>query len=500
MPKRKDWFKLKKYPHIGKRLKESERYTWIEEYVTNPKLIKRHSFLPLIHRTSKVRKFRKEYSETNGVLLKKPDNKNRVSNGPKEREIYYASHLDSLIYSYYSSLISAEYEKSLDNYNLQDVVTAYRSIPKNSANPIGPNKCNIDFANDVFNYIRNYDSSEFCVITFDISSFFDELDHSILLKNLIEIIGVEGKLTGDYFNIFKSITRYTYVELVDIFSLFQNSIIVECGRKKRVSKIKYLKKENAISFCSKKNFIKNKSKLIRNNKYIGDPPELRKKGIPQGSPISSIFANLYLLHFDKIINDQLTKYNGIYRRYSDDMVVVCPLNKKDDIIDLFKNEIQNVKLRIQPHKTQVFIFKRTNEKLVCGEYYSQAINWNKNLSYLGFDFDGQYTYLKSSSISGYYRKMKRTIKRAEHYSKRKTNKNEGEIFKRRILMKYSYKGAKRRRVWLWSDKHKGFVKSDKYDWGNFLSYGYKASSEMDNNKIRGQLKNHWKILNKLLPK
>lgn len=76
MPKKKDWFKLKKYPHIGKRLKESERYTWIEEYVTNPKLIKRHSFLPLIHRTSKLRKFRKEYSETNGVLLKKTDNKN----------------------------------------------------------------------------------------------------------------------------------------------------------------------------------------------------------------------------------------------------------------------------------------------------------------------------------------------------------------------------------------------------------------------------------------
>ena len=96
--------------------------------------------------------------------------------------------------------------------------------------------------------------------------------------------------------------------------------------------------------------------------------------------------------------------------------------------------------------------------------------------------------------------MKRTIKRAKYYSRRKTNKNKGEVFKRRILMKYSYKGAKRKRIWLWSEKHKGFVKSERYDWGNFLSYANKASNEMDNNKIKGQIKKHWKILNKNLPK
>tara|TARA_R110002110_G_scaffold208363_4_gene420685 strand:- start:975 stop:2501 length:1527 start_codon:yes stop_codon:yes gene_type:complete len=500
MLQKKDWFKLKKYPHIGRRLKENERFTWIEEYIKNPESIKKHSFLPLIHRTSKVRKFRKEYSKEDGILIKKKKNKNRISQGPKKREIYYASHLDSLIYSYYSSLVYTEYEKYLEDYNLKDVVTAYRSISKNIENPESPNKCNIDFANDVFNYIRNYNSEEFCAITFDISSFFDELDHSILLHQLIELVGVNGKLTDDYFNIYKNITRYGYVEIVDLFKLFQNKIIVEDGSKKRVSKIKYLKKEKAVSFCSKEDFIKNKGKLIRNNKYEGSPSKIRKKGIPQGSPISSTLANLYLLKFDKIINDELVKHNGIYRRYSDDMVVVCPLNKKDEIINLFQCAITDVKLRVQSHKTQVFVFKKVDDKLICGEYYSKVINWNKNFCYLGFDFDGQSTYLKSSSISGYYRKMKRTIKRSKYYSKRKTNKNKGEIFKRRILMKYSYKGAKRKRVWLWSEKKKGFIKSDRYDWGNFLSYAYKASNEMDNNKIKGQIKRHWKILNKNLPK
>lgn len=500
MLNKKDWFKLKKYPHIGKKLEENERFTWIEEYIKNPESIKKHSFLPLIHRTSKVRKFRKIYSKDDGTLTKQKNNKNRISQGPKKREIYYASHLDSLIYSYYSSLVYTEYEKSLEDYNLKDVVTAYRSISKNIENHESSNKCNIDFANDVFNYIRNYNSEEFCAITFDISSFFDELDHSILLQQLIELVGINGKLKDDYFNVYKNITRYGYVEIVDIFKLFQDNIIIEGRGKKRVSKIKYLKKEKAISFCSKEDFIKNKRKLIRNNKYEENTSKIRKKGIPQGSPISSTLANLYLLKFDKIINDVLVKHNGIYRRYSDDMVVVCPLNKKKEIINLFQSAITDVKLRVQSHKTQVFIFKKIEDKLICGEYYPNTINWNKNFCYLGFDFDGQFTYLKSSSIAGYYRKMKRTIKRAKYYSNRKTNKNKGEVFKRRILMKYSYKGAKRKRVWLWSEKQKGFTKSERYDWGNFLSYANKASNEMDNNKIKGQIKKHWKILNKNLPK
>ena len=76
MLNKKDWFKLKKYPHIGKWLKENERFTWIEEYIKNTESIKKHSFLPLIHRTSKVRKFRKEYSKDDGTLIKKKNNKN----------------------------------------------------------------------------------------------------------------------------------------------------------------------------------------------------------------------------------------------------------------------------------------------------------------------------------------------------------------------------------------------------------------------------------------
>lgn len=60
--KEKDWFKIKRYPHIGLPLNANDRFKWIEKYVTDPQNIAKHSFLPFIHKTSRVKKFRKEYS------------------------------------------------------------------------------------------------------------------------------------------------------------------------------------------------------------------------------------------------------------------------------------------------------------------------------------------------------------------------------------------------------------------------------------------------------
>ncbi len=66
--KQKDWFRLKRYPHIGLPLNYSDRYKWIEKYVTDPKIVAKHSFLPFIHKTSKVKKFRKVYSSNDGKV------------------------------------------------------------------------------------------------------------------------------------------------------------------------------------------------------------------------------------------------------------------------------------------------------------------------------------------------------------------------------------------------------------------------------------------------
>ena len=48
--KEKDWFKIKRYGHIGLPLNDSDRYIWIQNYVTNPEKVAKHSFLPFIHK------------------------------------------------------------------------------------------------------------------------------------------------------------------------------------------------------------------------------------------------------------------------------------------------------------------------------------------------------------------------------------------------------------------------------------------------------------------
>jgi hypothetical protein len=513
--KEKDWFKVKRYPHIGLPLNPNDRFKWIEKYVTTPSSIAKHSFLPFIHRTAQVKKFRKEYEPKTGKLNEKFLNNGKIQRKPsvKKRELFYASHLDSLIFNYYSKILSDKYEEILKSseYNLYDVVNAYRSIPINPLNKESSNKCNIDFANDVFKNIIDYKEKEFSVIAFDISSFFDNLNHKMLLEIWMEVLHLD-KLPPDHFNVYKNITRFSHVDIVDIFEEFKDRIYTRKKsvkgetleiKKKAVDKIKYLRKQNAIAFCKKDEFLKLKAKLLQpsKTKKMDDGNIVKRDfGIPQGSPISSVLANLYLLYFDKTINDFILKHGGLYRRYSDDMIVICPLSVKENLSELVYSEIEKYKLKIQPAKTQIFQFERNGNDLRCGQVFEKSINWNKNLIYLGFEFNGKNVFLKSASISGFYRKMKRTVRRAKHFSKSPYSKYSGEIFKKRIFKKFSYKGAKRTRKYIWDAEENMFIKTDSYNWGNFLSYAYKASNIMVSNKIKQQTKKHWIILNNLIKK
>lgn len=520
--KNKDWFKIKGYPHIGIPPKHDDRYKWIQPYVTNAEKIASHSFLPFIHKISKVRKFRKTYSKIDGRILVNSDNgkqKNRIRN-EKKRELYYASHFDSLIFSYYAQKLGELYEQKVVKYNMPDIATAYRTIPCTNTTQLG-NKCNIDFANDVFEFINKYPYREFVTITFDIKGFFDELDHRILKEKWLELLKDEeqkkfqldsikdNKLPPDHYNVYKNITRFAYVDLIDLFNTFKGQIITQKRnnvgipgprKKKKILKIRFLRNQGAIAFCSKNDFLKVKSKLVRNKRYIKKDGKtiIRNFGIPQGSPISSVLANIYMIDFDKKINDYVESFRGLYRRYSDDMVVVAPMEFKDDILQLMSSSIEDICLQIQPEKTQVFHFVRDQESLICGQEFNETINWNKNLIYLGFEFDGETVFLKSASLSGYYRKMKRHIHRSKFFAKHIRNKTRGTIFKRRILKKYTFLGAKRRRIWKLNRKNNTFKKTDRYDWGNFISYAYKAANVMMNNKIKQQTRKHWNKVNSLI--
>jgi hypothetical protein len=142
------WFKTKKYPHIGLPITIKD-YNWVKEYVENPEKIRLHSFLPLIHKVILKRKFRaeKEVHERNPSGKRK-----RKLDKPKDRHIFFASHLDSLILSKYNEILTSAYEKHIESLNFNESVVAYRKIPISKGSK--KNKCNIDFAKTTFEYIQ----------------------------------------------------------------------------------------------------------------------------------------------------------------------------------------------------------------------------------------------------------------------------------------------------------------------------------------------------------
>lgn len=499
---KKDWFKIKSYSHIGLKYDFTDR-AWIERYVRNPKKIEKHSFLPFIHRKLTVRKFRKEVAhDGTRSKLRKPDK--------KDREIFYSSHLDSHVYGYYARIISRAYEKALHAFGIQDCVTAYRSIRFSSENE-SRNKCNIDFANDVFIHIKDSAPRYRVAITFDIKSFFDNLNHKILKQAWRDILQSGKDLPLDHYNVFRNITKFSYIREDEIFDMFKNKILVErepeIVKTKKIAHKKYLINQRAVAYCNNSDIINiRSSKLIKSNKYYLDSERkkiLRTKGIPQGSPISAILANVYMLEFDKSVHHFLKTIGGFYRRYSDDMIVVCDLQHEKEVIDYFERTIDKYCLEIQKGKTQIFHFSYSSTE---GRYYcfeknvrTKKLLNNTTFEYLGFQFDGRFILLKNASLAGFYRKMKRSIARSTFYAYHNKTKSKGQFFKNRLYKRFTHLGSKRRRVYVRKDGHSNqFILSNRYDWGNYLTYTKMASRIMSENKIKNQIKRHWSIFQNLL--
>lgn len=89
-------------------------------------------------------------------------------------------------------------------------------------------------------------------------------------------------------------------------------------------------------------------------------------GIPQGSAISAVLSNIYMLDFDKNINNFITSKAGLYRRYSDDFIIAIPqCNMKElrEAWNYINKVINSVKrLELQPNKTRLFEYNHSQIK------------------------------------------------------------------------------------------------------------------------------------------
>src|SRR5207244_1890111 len=80
-------------------------------------------------------------------------------------------------------------------------------------------------------------------------------------------------------------------------------------------------------------------------------------GIPQGSPISAVLSNLYLLEFDTEVNAFAARHAGLYRRYCDDLLLVLPKPElRDEARTIIRELLTRLSLVAHPEKTETIDF------------------------------------------------------------------------------------------------------------------------------------------------
>lgn len=429
--------KKRRYAHFDPKIDFLKNISILKNFLADPKKVAVHPFYPFIKSDIIVPRYKKI-----GKLNDKGKQIRKLEN--KIRPIAYAAHFDVFIYSWYSTLLSEHYEKKTKALGIYDCVLAY----------LEKDKSNIEFADEVFEYIKA--KGECVALAFDITSFFDGLDHEHM-KKMWALTLNEARLPEDHFSVYRSITSYTTVQKERVESEFGIPAKREAGIR-------------IVRICSPKDFrekIRASGMIEKNpftNKVKGSTRFGKICGIPQGSPISACLSNIYMIEFDVEINKMIGDLGGLYRRYCDDIVVIVKIEDTVKVKDAILKTIVDYHLEINDSKTEVTYFKDDGGKL---KGFDKAIAPAKerNMQYLGFEFNGDNAYIRASSLSRYYRRMTARI-RENLKAAYGHNSIGSKIFKKKLYNRYTEKGER-----------------------NFISYAERAYEYMESKTIKNQIKN-----------
>jgi RNA-directed DNA polymerase len=422
------WFVPKGYPHFDGPIVDPKR---VQGLVETPDRVASHAFLPFIRFERLTRKFD---AATKSYV-------------PKIRDLKYASHTDSQIFRHYAQVLSEHYENVLDREGLTNAVLAYRRVT--------PRRCNVHFALDAFRWIHTTGTCQ--VLAFDIKNFFENLEHQRLKRCWAEVLGV-GSLPSDQYAVFRAITRYAYVDLAEAREVLG---IADGAAIRRL--------------CTPDTF----RKLIAKGRHI--KPNDRERdgrpvGVPQGSPISALASNLYMLPLDRRLAQVAAEMGGMYRRYSDDILIACEPGSVDVLTSELRAAVAERGLDIHddPRKCLSIRFDRLDDG---------AIRSTGTLQYLGLTYDGQCVRIRPGTWARYVRRLRRAVRR-EEYAVRRLSTGDGGIRLRRRRLYAAFSHLDR----------ESFIRT----------YAYKASRIFQTEApelrclIRRQTRGHWGGLHELI--
>lgn len=445
----------------------------IRKIVSDPDLKKvaTHSFVPHVKILTKTPKYR--FDETlNGFALE-----------TKIRPISFASHFDSYIYSFFAYSLTKLYEQTIKISGFDASVLAYRSDLSGD--------CNIQFAKRAFDAVKSMvsDFGECSAIALDIKGYFDNIDHNLLKEKWCKVID-NPELPIDQYKIFRSLTKYSYINKSSFLKHFD---IYPKNLGKAFNLLDLIPDEIAgPSYREKFGLLRSRKLIVRNKLKANDPHPHR--GIPQGSPMSSVLSNIYLFDFDQWLHSLSMQMKFHYFRYCDDILIICQSQDVQDLEEKVTEEInKKYRLTIQKKKTEIIEFRKDSNGVLKSYNARQSGVKNstgnlKNLQYLGFEFNGRDSYIRPGSLSRYFRKAKGRITKTMMMAYGKKGIT-GKVFKKLLYERYSHMGNR-----------------------NFISYALTAAKKeyknregiikpsLDSVTIRRQLSAHFDILNKEIRK
>lgn len=429
------WFKQRGYAHFDERPAPG----FASAYVSDPARVASHAFWPFIRFVKKSPRYGRNPQSGKRSLLKM-----------KERPISYAAHLDSHIFSKYaadlSALLEARYSQPFGAS-----VLAYRRF--------APPQNNVHFAMSAFDEIRERGQCD--VVTIDVEDFFGSLDHARLKASWISIVGTALLLPRDHYAVYRAISSYSWID--------RKTLKDTLGRD-----IPRRRTRSGHRVCSPGEFrALVRPKLVKN--LIG-------KGIPQGSPISAVLANLYMADTDEQLYAELIALGGTYRRYSDDILVICPPGQGVAAEKLVSDALAEVSLSLQPTKTMRVAFRAAGSGYQGFKLGGDGTGGRQPLSlhYLGLIWDGRAVRLRSTTVARFLRRMISGVHGAQAAAVRT---GALKLFRRKLYRRFSQLGRSARIF--------GPQPVDGPHNRNFVHYGIMAARVSGSIALRRQVGRQW---------